>query len=250
MPFGLTNAQASFQDLMNSIFKPYLSKFILVFFNDILIYIPTMEEQFKHLQIAFEVLKQNQLYIKLFKCSFGQPSLEYLGRIISANGVGADSSKVKAMLELPQPKNVKSLRDFLGLTGYYRKFVRNYGIISRPLTQLLKKKQFNWTEETTVAFQQLKMAMTTTPVLTLPDFSQPFVVETDASQEGMGAVFIQNQRPLAFISKAFPPRKKGLSAYERELWAFIHAVQKWRTYLFGNQFIIKTDHQSLKYLLE
>ena len=245
MPFGLTNAHASFQDLMNSVFKPYLRNFVLVFFDDILVYSPTMEAHVDHLTTVFEVLHQHQLYVKLSKCSFGQSSLEYLGHIVSKQGVAVDSSKVVAMVEWPQPKTIKSLRGFLGLIGYYRKFVKNYGMISKPLTQLLKKNQFQWSEEATLAFQQLKVAMTTTPVLALPDFSQPFVVETDASQTGIGAVLMQNHRPIAYISKALPLRKRGLSVYERELWALIHAVNKWRTYLFGNHFIIKTAESEI-----
>ena len=187
--------------------------------------------------------------MKLSKCNFAQSKLEYLGHIISNEGVAADESKINATLNWPIPKNVKVLRGFLGLTGYYRKFVRGYGLISKPLTQLLKKIQFHWTPDATMAFESLKKAVTSTPVLALPDFTKPFIVETDASQEGIWAVLMQEGRPIAYISKAFPSRKRCLSAYQRELWALIYAVQKWKTYIFGHHFIIKTDHQSLKFLL-
>lgn len=135
-----------------------------------------------------EILRKNQLFVKKSKCSFGQQQLEYLGHVITGDGVKADPKKIQAMVEWPTPKTIKQLRGFLGLTGYYRRFVKGYGDISRPLTQLLKKNSFSWSEGAETAFQSLKVAMSTTPVLAMPDFTKPFTIETDASNTGIGVV--------------------------------------------------------------
>lgn len=154
------------------------------------------------------------------------------------------------MQQWPSPRNIKQLRGYLGLTGYYRKFVQNYGLISRPLTDLLNHGAFQWSLEAEEIFQQLKHAMTTTPVLEFPDYTLPFVIETDASGKGLGAVLMQQGMPLAYMSKGLTERHQALSTYEKELLAIVMATQKWHGYLQGNHFVIKTDHQSLKFLLE
>ena len=154
------------------------------------------------------------------------------------------------MLKWPTPTTVTTLRGFLGLIGYYRKFVPHYGLLAQPLTQLLRKKQFIWSETAQQAFDQLKHAMTHTPVLTLLDFKEQFVTETDASDIGIGAVLMQKGQPIAYLSKALAQDHKHLSIYEKEFLALIMAVNKWRQYLQHQQFVIRTDHKSLTYLTE
>lgn len=184
------------------------------------------------------------------KCSFAQSSLEYLGHIISDKGVSTDQSKIADMLKWPAPTDFTELRGFLGLTGYYRRFVKHYGLITKPLTSILRLKQFTWTETAQNAFETVKQVMTTTPVLQLPDFQDTFTIETDACQDGIGAVLMQKGKPVAYLSKALGEKHKGLSIYEKEFLALIMAVEKWRHYLERNEFIILTDHKSLTYLKE
>ena len=181
MPFGLTNAPSTFQSLMNTVFKPLLRKSVLVFFDDILVYSKSMAEHCEHLQQVLQIMKDNQLYAKKSKCSFAVNQVEYLGHLITEKGVATDPSKIEAMKQWPSPTTIKQLRGFLGLTGYYRRFIKNYAMISQPLTALLKKNAFHWSSTADLAFETLKKAMVEAPVLGLPDFNEEFVVETDAS---------------------------------------------------------------------
>jgi hypothetical protein len=165
MPFGLTNTPATFQALMNDILSDYIHRFVLVFFDDILIYSSTWAEHLQHVKMVFDTIWLNQLFVKQSKCIFGSTSVAYLGHVISANGVAMDSDKVAIVDSWPMPRTLRALRGFLGLTGYCRKFIANYGNIARPLTALLKRGAFIWSPEAETAFQCLKQALITAPVL-------------------------------------------------------------------------------------
>ena len=187
MPFDLTNAPATFQSLMNDIFKQCLRKFLLVFFYDILIYSQDLNTHISHLHMILLIMRRNSLYAKKSKFYFGVEKVEYLGHFISKEGVATDPAKIQAIQNWPLPTSLKQLRGFLELACYYRRFVRGYGSIARPLTNMLKKDSFHWSEEAKVAFQSLKDSLMQSLVLALPDFSKVFMVEVDASGSGIGA---------------------------------------------------------------
>ncbi|XP_072062044.1 uncharacterized protein [Arachis hypogaea] len=190
------------------------------------------------------------LFAKLSKCSFGTNEIDYLGHTISDSGVHMEKDKVHAIIEWPQPTNVKQLRGFLGITGYYRRFIRYYASIASPLTDLLYQDAFAWDDGATIAFNKLKAAITSKPILALPNFELPFEVETDASETGVGAVLIQEKHLIAFFSKKLSPSLQKQSSYVREFYAITEAVAKFRHYLLGKKFIIRTDQQSLKALVD
>ncbi|GJR54675.1 putative mitochondrial protein [Tanacetum coccineum] len=250
MPFGLTNAPSTFQFLMNQVFKPFLRKFTLMFFDDILVYSPDMKSHTTHLKMVLQTMRQHQLKAKLSKYVFGASQVEHLGHVISDKGVATDPTKIQAMKEWHAPKNLKQLRGFLDLTRYYRRFIKNYAMISYPLTKLLRKNAFVWNKEAEQVFVQLKEAMMAAPVLKLPNFEEDFVVETDASGAGIGAVLKQQGHQVAYLSKALSPKHQLLSTYEKEFLTVLQALDKWIGYLLDRHFKIKTDHLSLKYLLD
>jgi len=197
------------------------------------------------------LLSENHWKLKLSKCAFAQQSISYLGHIISGDGVSTDPAKISAVVNWPTPASVKDVRSFLGLAGYYRKFVRHFGLLAKPLTTLLHKHTvFQWTSIHDQAFQALKTALVSAPVLALPNFARPFAIETDASASGVGAVLTQDGHPLAYISRALGPKSRGLSTYEKEYMAVLLAVQQWRQYLQFAEFTIFTDQQNLVQLTD
>eukprot|EP00267_Zea_mays_P041848 XP_020393779.1 uncharacterized protein LOC103628713 [Zea mays] len=251
MAFGLTGAPGTFQKAMNHTLAPLLRKCALVFFDDILVYSASLAEHISHLEQVFDLLSADAWKVKFSKCKFAQQQVSYLGHVVSSKGVSTDPVKIEAIAHWPEPSCVKELRSFLGLAGYYRKFIRHFGVICQPLTALLKKGVlYIWTSDHACAFQTLKTALTQAPVLSLPNFTAPFFLETDASAVGVGAVLMQHGHPLAFLSKALGPKSRGLSTYEKEYLAVILAVQQWRYYLQHHEFVILTDHKSLTQLNE
>lgn len=160
-----------------------------------------MNLHLQHVKIIFDILRQQQFFVKLSKCAFGKQEIEYLGYVVTDMVVKVDQKKIGVVLAWPAPTNISELRGFLGLTGYYRKFVRNYDILAQPLTSLLRKGHYVWTNEAELAFNKLKAAMTCTPTLAMPKFDEAFTIESDASDKGIGVV-LQQGRPIAFISKA------------------------------------------------
>jgi len=233
MPFDLCNAPATFQALMNDVLRPYLRRFVLVFFDDILIYSSSWAEHLQHVAIVLNELRAHRLHLKRSKCSFGATSVAYLGHVISKDGVAMDADKVAVVAAWPQPQphSARGLRGFLGLAGYYQKFIQGFGVIAAPLTRLLRRDAFSWDEEAEAAFQALKGALTTGPVLQMPNFDELFMVDCDASGVGFGAVLHQEAGPIAFFSRPFAARHLKLAAYERELIGLVQAVRHWRPYL-------------------
>jgi hypothetical protein len=231
MQFGLTKVPTTFQALMNDVLRPFLCQCVLVFFDDILIFSPSWVAHLHHLREVLAVLRANKMYLKCSKCSFGEPSMAYLGHVVSGDGIAMDVSKVQAVIDWPRPRSVRAFLGFWGLAGYYRHFIKEFGMIVAPLTSLLKRDAFQWSAEVEVTFLALKQALTTALVLVLLDFIKTFIVECDASGSGIGAVLHQADGVVAFFSHSLPPRHRGLAAYERELIGLSQVVRHWHPYL-------------------
>lgn len=253
MPFGLTNAPATFQNLMNNIFFKYLDKFVVVYLDDILIYSKNVEEHAQHLAEVFQKLSDNQLYIKISKCEFGKSQMSFLGHMISSSGLAPEQDKIKAVNDWPIPlMNISDVRGFLGLTGYYRRFIKDYAKIALPLTEVLKKDApLIWTVSMSESAQKLKRALTEAPVLRLPDLTLSFTLTTDASKHAVGAVLSQDDgngsRPVAYESRKLSPPERNYPTHEQEMLAVIYALKKWKHYLLPKKFTLETDHLPLKY---
>jgi hypothetical protein len=251
MAFGMISAPAMFQQAMNASLALVLQKFVLIFFDDILVYSLDYDSHLKHVQAVLEILHRDKWHIKLSKCAFAQEQIAYLGHVIFAAGVSMDQSKIESICDWAQPTNLKELRGFLGLTCYYRKFIRHYAVISQPLTSLLNKGVLIiWTDTVTTTFDTLKHALITAHVLALLDFAVLFTIEIDACDVGIGAVLSQRGHPLAFFSRTLGPHNRGLSVYEKEYLAILLAVQQWRPYLQLAEFVIRTDHKSSSHLTD
>nr|AAV32158.1 putative polyprotein [Oryza sativa Japonica Group] len=249
MSFGLTNSPAFFMNLMNKVFMEYLDKFVVVFIDDILIYSKTKEEHEEHLRLALEKLREHQLYAKFSKCEFWLPEVKFLGHVISAGGVAVDPSNVESVLNWKQPKTILEIRSFLGLAGYYRRFIENFSKIARPMTRLLQKDvKYKWTEECEQSFQELKKRLVTAPVFVLPDPRKGFQVYCDASRLGLGCVLMQDGKVVAYASRQLRPHENNYPTHVLELAAVVHVLKIWRHYLFGNRTEMYTDHKSLKYI--
>nr|AAL78107.1 Putative polyprotein [Oryza sativa]AAM47295.1 Putative polyprotein [Oryza sativa Japonica Group]AAP52470.1 retrotransposon protein, putative, Ty3-gypsy subclass [Oryza sativa Japonica Group] len=249
MSFGLTNAPAFFMNLMNKVFMEFLDKFVVVFIDDILIYSKSEEEHEQHLRLVLEKLKEHQLYAKFSKCDFWLTEVKFLGHVITAQGVAVDPSNVESVTKWTPPKTVSQIRSFLGLAGYYRRFIENFSRIARPMTQLLKKdEKFKWTAECDKSFEELKKKLVSAPVLILPDQMKDFQVYCDASRHGLGCVLMQEGRVVAYASRQLRPHEGNYPTHDLELAAVVHALKIWRHYLIGNRCEVYTDHKSLKYI--
>ncbi|GJW29542.1 putative reverse transcriptase domain-containing protein [Tanacetum coccineum] len=217
MPFGLTNAPAIFMDLMNRVCKPYLDKFVIVFIDDILIYSKNKQEHEEHLKLILELLKKEELYAKFSKCEFWIPKVQFLGHVIDSQGIHVDPAKIESIKDWASPKSPTEIHQFLGLVGYYRRFIEGFSKIAKPMTKLTQKKvKFEWGDKQETAFQLLKQKLCSAPILALPEGSKDFIVYCDASIKGLGVVLMQREK---------------------------------RHYLYGTKCTVFTDHKSLQHIL-
>jgi hypothetical protein len=228
---------------------PELDTFVVVFIDDILIYSKNEEEHARHLRIILTRLREHQLYAKFSKCAFWPEEIQFLGHVLSAKGITVDPSKVKDILEWKPPTTVHQVQSFLGLAGYYRQFILDFSKLVKPITSLLKNDtKFNWSSRCNAAFEQLKVLLTTAPVLAEPDIEKSFDVYCDASGSGLGCVLMQEGRVVAYASRQLHRHEKHYPTHDLELAVVVHALKIQRHYLLRNICHIYIDHKSLKYI--
>lgn len=249
MPFGLTNAPSTSMRLMNHVLRCFIGHFVVVYFEDILIYSKSLDEHQQHLKSVLEVLRKERLFANLGKCYFGTGHVVFLGFVVGADGLRVDEQKVQAIRDWPIPTIIGEVRSFHGLAGFYRRFVQNFSTLAAPLTEVIKKNVgFKWGPAQEEAFEILKGKLTHAPLLVLPDFSKAFEIECDASGVGISAVLMQDGKSVAYFSEKLGGAMLNYPTYDQKLYALVRALQMWQHYLWHKEFIIHTDHQSLRHL--
>ncbi|KAG9454329.1 hypothetical protein H6P81_007233 [Aristolochia fimbriata] len=236
MPFGLSNAPSTFMRLMNHVLREFLGKFVVVYFDDILIYSKFLDDHILHIRVVLEALRKERLYANLKKCFFCNDKVVFLGFVVSSKGVEVDLEKVKAIQEWPTPMSASEIRSFHGLASFYRRFVKKFSTISAPLNEVVKRTiAFKWGKEHEDAFNNLKQKLCTAPVLSLPDFSKTFEIECDASGIGIGAILMQGNRPIAYFSEKLSGPILNYSTYDKEFYALVRALEVWEHYLLPKE---------------
>ena len=255
MPFGLTNAPATFQRLMAVVLRGLTPMMCLVYLDDIIVFSTTFQEHVERLRLVLGRLREAGLKLKPRKCKLLCEHVRFLGHVVSVQGVSTDPEKIRAIVDWPTPTCVKDVRSFLGMAGYYRRFIRDFSTVARPMNKLLEKDvPFAWKEDADRSFQVLKKALSSAPILSFPDFSLPFLVDTDASNSGLGAVLSQVgsdnvERPVYFASRTLNRAERKYSTTRKELLAVVWALKTFRPYLLGAPFVLRTDHNALVWLM-
>ena len=256
MPFGLKNAPGTFQRLMDKVLKDYIGEFVEVYVDDIMIYSKNLEDHIMHIEKVLQKLKEYNLVIKLKKCRFCQKKIEFLGHEIGEEGLKPNFKKIETIEKIREPQTVTEVRSFLGLCSYYRRFVKGFSKIAGPLTELTKKNiPFEWTQKCQESFDKLKKILIENPVLSHPDFSKEFILITDASAEGLGAVLAQKNENdkevvIAYASRRTNNNERNYPITELECLAIIWAVEHFHKFLISTKFRVITDHAALKSLMK
>ncbi|XP_036150748.1 uncharacterized protein LOC118648534 [Monomorium pharaonis] len=253
MPFGLKNAPATFQRLMDLVLSGLQGITLFVYLDDVVIYASSLKEHKKKFNQLAERLRQANLKLQPDKCEFLRKEVTYLGHVINENGVKPDPKKIEAVMHFPHPKNTKNIREFLGLAGYYRRFIPNFSCVAKPLTNLLKKDEpFAWQQAQEIAFTTLRKQLCSEPLLQHPDFTKPFILTTDASGYAIGGILSQGDigrdLPIAYTSRLLNTAEQNYSTIEKELLAIVYSTHYFRPYLYGNKFKLVTDHKPLVWM--
>ena len=251
LPMGLCNSPGTFMELMNWVFEKQLDKYVIVFLDDVLIFSKTEEEHEQHMKGVLQILRDNKLYAKMSKCDLVREEVDFLGHRLGRKGLGQEAAKTKDVVDWEIPKSKKQVQKFLGLANYYRKFVKGFSDIARPLNRLTGLSvKFEWGETEQRAFEGLKRALCTAPVLALPDGTLPFVINSDASDEAVGAVLQQDRgkglQPVAYFSATLTETQKRYPTHEQEMLAIVEALQHWRHWVVGGKVKVRSDHHSLQ----
>ena len=253
LPMGLCNAPSTFQRMMNRVLGKHLDKFVLIYLDDLLVYSLTWKSHLEHLRIVLSALREHKLLAQASKCEFGTSQVDFLGHVVSDTGIAVDPSKVKSVVEWPVPTCKRDVLAFKGLAGFYRRFVKDFSKIAAPLSSLTGNVPFIWTPKEQEAFDTLKHALTSAPILAVPDFSKPFVVNCDASSHAIGQVLMQGEgseaRVIAYESRKLIDAECNYPVHDKELLSIVHALKKWRHYLAGRRFTLITDNSASKYIL-